>query len=198
MAIECLGRVFRHSAPSIRPTSILRHAITPICTYQPVLRPVHPKLFSTTRPSRATLTQVLRGCRKPQPARKRRSPSLVDRGELKGLCLKVSTTKPKKPNSGARKIARVRLSTGKVITAYIPGEGSWRFCSFPHVICCRALLRWATEKMEIACGDRLATCRVAANVQTRAQLSAAFGGAGQRWQSSGLSWCQISLGSRGT
>jgi small subunit ribosomal protein S12 len=37
--------------------------------------------------------------------------------------LKVGTTKPKKPNSGERKIARVRLSTGKVITAYIPGEG---------------------------------------------------------------------------
>jgi small subunit ribosomal protein S12 len=39
------------------------------------------------------------------------------------VCLKVGTTKPKKPNSGERKIARVRLSTGKVITAYIPGEG---------------------------------------------------------------------------
>jgi ribosomal protein S12 len=38
--------------------------------------------------------------------------------------LKVGTTKPKKPNSGERKIARVRLSTGKVITAYIPGEGT--------------------------------------------------------------------------
>lgn len=37
--------------------------------------------------------------------------------------MKVGTTKPKKPNSGERKIARVRLSTGKVITAYIPGEG---------------------------------------------------------------------------
>jgi len=48
---------------------------------------------------------------------------LKDRPELKGVCLKVGTTKPKKPNSGERKIARVRLSTGKVITAYIPGEG---------------------------------------------------------------------------
>jgi ribosomal protein S12 len=48
---------------------------------------------------------------------------LKNRPELKGVCLKVGTTKPKKPNSGERKIARVRLSTGKVITAYIPGEG---------------------------------------------------------------------------
>lgn len=39
------------------------------------------------------------------------------------MCLRVGTTKPKKPNSGERKVARVRLSSGKVITAYIPGEG---------------------------------------------------------------------------
>lgn len=42
---------------------------------------------------------------------------------MKGVCLRVGTTKPKKPNSGERKVARVRLSNGKVITAYIPGEG---------------------------------------------------------------------------
>jgi small subunit ribosomal protein S12 len=43
--------------------------------------------------------------------------------ELKGVCLKVGITKPKKPNSGERKTARVRLSTGRIITAYISGEG---------------------------------------------------------------------------
>ena len=42
---------------------------------------------------------------------------------LKGVCLKVGITRPKKPNSGERKTARVRLSTGRVVTAYIPGEG---------------------------------------------------------------------------
>ena len=42
---------------------------------------------------------------------------------MKGVCLKTGITKPKKPNSGERKTARVRLSSGKVITAYIPGEG---------------------------------------------------------------------------
>lgn len=46
---------------------------------------------------------------------------------MKGVCLKVGTTKPKKPNSGERKIARVRLSSGKIVTAYIPGEGMFRF-----------------------------------------------------------------------
>ncbi|HEY1041624.1 MAG TPA: 30S ribosomal protein S12 [Candidatus Paceibacterota bacterium] len=41
----------------------------------------------------------------------------------RGVCTKVSTTTPKKPNSALRKIARVRLSNGKEVTAYIPGEG---------------------------------------------------------------------------
>lgn len=42
---------------------------------------------------------------------------------MKGVCLRVTITKPKKPNSGERKIARIKLSSGKLITAYIPGEG---------------------------------------------------------------------------
>ena len=77
----------------------------------------------STRANKCTLIQVLRQGRIAQKARKLRSPQLRDRPELKGVYLKVGTTKPKKPNSGERKIARVRLSTGKVITAYIPGEG---------------------------------------------------------------------------
>jgi small subunit ribosomal protein S12 len=43
--------------------------------------------------------------------------------QLKGVCLKVYTTKPKKPNSAIRKVAKVRLSTGRKILAYIPGFG---------------------------------------------------------------------------
>lgn len=78
----------------------------------------------SSRAHKCTLIQVLRQGRIAQKARKLRSPQLKDRPELKGVCLKVGTTKPKKPNSGERKIARVRLSTGKVITAYIPGEGT--------------------------------------------------------------------------
>jgi ribosomal protein S12 len=42
---------------------------------------------------------------------------------MKGVCLKTGITKPKKPNSGERKTARIRLSSGRVVTAYIPGEG---------------------------------------------------------------------------
>lgn len=58
-----------------------------------------------------------------QKARRAKSPAMTNRPEMKGVCLRVGTTKPKKPNSGERKVARVRLSSGTVITAYIPGEG---------------------------------------------------------------------------
>jgi len=83
--------------------------------------------FSTSPPRLATYNQVLRGCRVGQKARKATSPALsrTARPELKGVCLRVGTTKPKKPNSGERKTARVRLSSGTVITAYIPGEGQF-------------------------------------------------------------------------
>ncbi|EEP75861.1 30S ribosomal protein S12 [Uncinocarpus reesii 1704] len=79
--------------------------------------------FSSTPRPQATFNQVRRGCRQEQKARKPRSPALVNRPAMKGVCLKTGITKPKKPNSGERKIARIRLSSGRLITAYIPGEG---------------------------------------------------------------------------
>ena len=50
-------------------------------------------------------------------------PTLTDSPFKRGVCLKVSTTTPKKPNSALRKIARVRLTNGMEVTAYIPGIG---------------------------------------------------------------------------
>lgn len=79
--------------------------------------------FSTSPVRKATYNQVRRGCRVAQRARRAKSPALANTPQLKGVCLKTGITKPKKPNSGERKTARVRLSSGKVITAYIPGEG---------------------------------------------------------------------------
>lgn len=52
-----------------------------------------------------------------------RSPALEKAPQRKGICLKVFTKTPKKPNSAIRKVARLRLSTKKRVTAYIPGEG---------------------------------------------------------------------------
>jgi small subunit ribosomal protein S12 len=51
------------------------------------------------------------------------------RPNMKGVCIKVGITKPKKPNSGERKTARIRLSSGKYVTAIIPGEGEFFFFS---------------------------------------------------------------------
>ncbi|RAL13032.1 mitochondrial 37S ribosomal protein uS12m [Aspergillus homomorphus CBS 101889] len=79
--------------------------------------------FSTSPLRQATYNQIRRGCRVSQKARRSRSPALIGRSQMKGVCLKTGITKPKKPNSGERKTARVRLSSGKVVTAYIPGEG---------------------------------------------------------------------------
>lgn len=88
-------------------------------------RPCAPPAFSTTLAAQATYNQVARGCRKAQRARKPVSPALSQgkRPCMKGVCLKVSVMKPKKPNSAERKVAKVKLSSDRVITAYIPGEG---------------------------------------------------------------------------
>lgn len=53
----------------------------------------------------------------------RRRPVLLNCPQKRGVCIKVTTTTPKKPNSAQRKIARVRLTNGMETTAYIPGEG---------------------------------------------------------------------------
>jgi small subunit ribosomal protein S12 len=64
-------------------------------------------------------------CRSPRVEQKRKSksPVLESNPFKKGVCLAVKTMTPKKPNSALRKIARVRLSNGKEVTVYIPGEG---------------------------------------------------------------------------
>ncbi|KAJ3016983.1 hypothetical protein HKX48_003776 [Thoreauomyces humboldtii] len=70
----------------------------------------------------ATLNQVMRGIRKDRIT-KPASPALDGCPQRRGVCLKVFTVKPRKPNSAQRKVCRVRLTTGKVVVAYIPGEG---------------------------------------------------------------------------
>ncbi len=69
-----------------------------------------------------TINQLIRKGRK-TPIKRSKSPVLEACPQKRGVCLQVKTQTPKKPNSALRKIARVRLSNGKEITAYIPGEG---------------------------------------------------------------------------
>lgn len=67
-----------------------------------------------------TINQLVRQGRQ-KLTRKSRSRDLDSCGQKRGVCLQVKTMTPKKPNSALRKVARVRLSNGREITAYIPG-----------------------------------------------------------------------------
>jgi small subunit ribosomal protein S12 len=69
-----------------------------------------------------TVQQLVRGGRKAQRT-KTKTPALKGCPQRRGVCTQVKTTTPKKPNSALRKIARVRLTTGIEVTAYIPGIG---------------------------------------------------------------------------
>ena len=69
-----------------------------------------------------TINQLVRKPRR-QQYRKPKHPALHGCPQKRGVCLQVKTMTPKKPNSALRKITRVRLSNGKEVTVYIPGEG---------------------------------------------------------------------------
>ena len=75
--------------------------------------PVRPEFFSIAPKAAASAT----------PTKKSKSPALRGSPQSRGVCVRVYTTTPKKPNSALRKVARVRLSNGIEVTAYIPGIG---------------------------------------------------------------------------
>ncbi len=69
-----------------------------------------------------TINQLVRLGRK-KVTKKTSAPALIGAPQRRGVCTRVYTTTPKKPNSALRKVARVRLTNGFEVTAYIPGEG---------------------------------------------------------------------------
>jgi len=69
-----------------------------------------------------TINQLVRAPRSSPPTRNK-VPALVGAPQKRGVCTRVYTTTPKKPNSALRKVARVRLTNGYEVTSYIPGEG---------------------------------------------------------------------------
>ena len=69
-----------------------------------------------------TIQQLVRKGRQSK-RRKETTPALKGAPQRRGVCTRVFTTTPKKPNSALRKVTRVRLSNGEIIYAYIPGEG---------------------------------------------------------------------------
>ena len=69
-----------------------------------------------------TINQLIRSGRQSAKVRTK-SPALNRAPQKRGVCVRVFTMTPKKPNSALRKVARVKLSTGREVSAYIPGEG---------------------------------------------------------------------------
>lgn len=69
-----------------------------------------------------TINQLIRQRRKSKKSRTK-CPALKACPQKRGVCTRVYTSTPKKPNSALRKVARVRLTTGAEVTSYIPGEG---------------------------------------------------------------------------
>lgn len=143
-ATSCLKQTRAISSLSFSPLSACRTPITsPILSYTtPKLQQRGPASITATgattylskfqqQPQQvrhATLNQIARRGRfktilKRHKAKRSESPDLEGNPFKKGVVLRVMILKPKKPNSANRKAARVRLSNGKVITAYIPGEG---------------------------------------------------------------------------
>ncbi|MBI5026111.1 MAG: 30S ribosomal protein S12 [Nitrospirae bacterium] len=69
-----------------------------------------------------TITQLIKHSRE-EVVKRTKSPALRNCPQKRGVCTRVYTTTPKKPNSALRKVARVRLTNGMEVTAYIPGVG---------------------------------------------------------------------------
>ena len=69
-----------------------------------------------------TINQLVRKSRD-KVSKRNKVPALKSCPQIRGVCLRVYTTTPKKPNSALRKVARVKLTNGQEVTAYIPGEG---------------------------------------------------------------------------
>ena len=81
-----------------------------------------PRARSGGRRALPTIQQLVRKGRESKKE-KSKSPALKGSPQRRGVCTRVYTTTPKKPNSALRKVARVRLTNGMEVTSYIPGEG---------------------------------------------------------------------------
>jgi small subunit ribosomal protein S12 len=71
----------------------------------------------------ATINQLCLKKQRKKKIFKNKTPALTNNPQKKGVCIKIFNRSPKKPNSALRKVARLKLSNGKRIEAYIPGEG---------------------------------------------------------------------------
>ena len=100
--------------------SLLR-GLSRTCSFLPPMA-ASSRAFSVSPFLSVTLNQAMRR-KKPQKVNTPKSPLLDTCPQKKGVCTQIFIMKPKKPNSAKRKVARVKLSNGNSIMAYIPGEG---------------------------------------------------------------------------
>lgn len=70
-----------------------------------------------------TRNQLLKNYKRIKKVKKKKTPAMNEKPQVKGVCVKVYTRTPKKPNSALRKVAKVKLSTKQKVECYIPGEG---------------------------------------------------------------------------
>jgi small subunit ribosomal protein S12 len=84
--------------------------------------PGRTRLRPRIKASMPTINQLIANPRRPQHAKKK-VPALQQSPQKRGVCTRVYTTTPKKPNSALRKVAKVRLTNGFEVVTYIPGEG---------------------------------------------------------------------------
>jgi small subunit ribosomal protein S12 len=98
--------------PAVALTRLGQPKLAPLAKPQPSSHPV----------SMPTIQQLIRRGRK-RIKTKTASPALRSCPQKRGVCVRVYTTTPKKPNSALRKVCRVRLTNGMEVTSYIPGEG---------------------------------------------------------------------------
>ena len=80
-----------------------------------------------------TINQLVRKGRKAQKKRNK-VPALEACPQKRGVCTRVYTTTPKKPNSALRKVARVKLTNGQEVSAYIPGAVSYTHLTLPTIL----------------------------------------------------------------
>lgn len=119
--MRSFGRMSMQSAPAAAPSPSASASSSSSALMSRSMLPSQ-RSFSSTAPSHSTLNQVMRGCRKDTP-KLSKAPALQGCPQRKGVCSRVYITKPKKPNSAQRKVAKVKLTTGKTVIAFIPGEG---------------------------------------------------------------------------
>ena len=134
-----------------------------------------------------TIQQLVRKGRETK-RRKEATPALKGAPQRRGVCTRVYTATPKKPNSALRKVARVRLTSGTEVTAYIPGEGRPRRAT---TLAIRWMVGFSRDRRERTMAERMAneildasngigaSCKRREDLQKMAEANKAF--AHYRW-----------------